>query len=227
MVRIFSIYVLALGLVFVLPACGGSSNPPDPGALGDDCNNGDDCASGFCNADVCAECEADADCMDGETCVEDADAGYHVCQGGGLGALGDACTDGAECASGFCAGDVCSEPVPTMEGPVMGAAETGTAVCVYKGIPYAAPPMGELRWKAPQPAQQRSSTLSALSFGPECAQKGSEMPLQLGKQKIEQSEDCLYLNIWRPMKSGSFPVMVSIIWRFLVATSCSRVIKPF
>ena len=85
------------------------------------------------------------------------------------------------------AGDVCSEPVPTMEGPVMGAAETGTAVCVYKGIPYAAPPMGELRWKAPQPAQQRSSTLSALSFGPECAQKGSEMPLQLGKQKIEQS----------------------------------------
>ncbi|MFH2004966.1 MAG: hypothetical protein ABI333_00135, partial [bacterium] len=80
------------------------------GALGDACTAGTECQSGFCNGDVCSECEGDGDCPGNETCVDDmGGVGYFVCQGGNLGALGDACTDGAECQSAFCNGDVCSE----------------------------------------------------------------------------------------------------------------------
>ena len=77
--------------------------------LGDDCTDGNECASGFCNGDVCSECTGDNDCAGGGTCVDDTGGvGYFVCEGG-LGDLGDACTDGSECASGFCNGNVCSE----------------------------------------------------------------------------------------------------------------------
>ena len=79
------------------------------GALGDVCAEGGDCASGFCNTDVCSDCEADADCPNAGNCVDDmAGVGYFVCEDG-LGDLGDACADGAECSSGFCSADVCSE----------------------------------------------------------------------------------------------------------------------
>ena len=68
---------------------------------GDDCVTGDECVSGFCNGGVCSECESDDDCYGG-TCVDDTDGvGYWVCEGGLLG-LGEPCTDGAECFSGFC-----------------------------------------------------------------------------------------------------------------------------
>ncbi|MFH2008296.1 MAG: hypothetical protein ABI333_17055, partial [bacterium] len=66
------------------------------GALGDACTAGADCVSGFCNGDVCSECEGDGDCPGAQTCEDDTGGvGYFVCQGGD-GALGDACTEGAD-----------------------------------------------------------------------------------------------------------------------------------
>jgi para-nitrobenzyl esterase len=103
--------------------------------------------------------------------------------------------------------ELCSAPVATAEGPVTGRAAE-TAACEYRGIPYAAPPKGERRWRPPAPAAARTATLAAQEFGPQCPQPhvGLTSLLPSGTE----SEDCLYLNIWRPLKSGSFPVMVWI-----------------
>lgn len=104
----------------------------------------------------------------------------------------------------------CSELVMTTEGPVLGTAEKDGKSCVYKGIPYATPPVGDLRWRAPLSDQKRREVLKADKFGPQCMQKGNEMPLGLGAEQISSSEDCLYLNIWRPARAGKFAVMVWI-----------------
>ncbi len=101
----------------------------------------------------------------------------------------------------------CQEPVKTASGPVRGKADEETATCSWKGIPFAAPPVGELRWRAPQPAERWEGVLEAHEFGNQCMQKGFVKPLGGG---LEMSEDCLYLNIWRPARDGKFPVMVWI-----------------
>ena len=100
--------------------------------------------------------------------------------------------------------ELCREPVATRQGPVTGLAEKGLAACAYKGIPYAAPPVGELRWKAPQPAAKRAATLEAKAFGPSCLQQEN---FGSGGKSKAFSEDCLTLNIYRPARSGNFPVM--------------------
>lgn len=84
-------------------------------------------------------------------------------------------------------------------------AGSGTAVRSYKGIPYAAPPLGELRWKPPQPTQPWKGIRVAKDFLPICPQP----QLMVGER---QSEDCLGLNIWTPARSASekLPVMVWI-----------------
>jgi para-nitrobenzyl esterase len=110
----------------------------------------------------------------------------------------------------FCASaadDRCSQPIATAQGPVVGQAEKNLAVCSYKGIPYAAPPKGELRFRLPRPPTARTGTLAALDYGPSCVQ--NEIFGAGGKSK-SISEDCLTLNVWRPQKTGAFPVMVWI-----------------
>ena len=97
--------------------------------------------------------------------------------------------------------DLCSAPVATAAGPVIGKADESGGNCVWLGIPYAAPPVGELRFKAPQPAPTWTAPRQAFEYGAACMQVPA---------KKNQSEDCLFLNIWRPKKSGSFPVMVWI-----------------
>jgi len=99
---------------------------------------------------------------------------------------------------------VCTEPVDTAQGPVQGTEDSGS--CSYKGVPYAAPPVGELRWKAPREAEKRSRVLVADSFGNKCPQIYSRFTGGDDKTVLGD-EDCLYLNIWRPEKSGRFPVM--------------------
>ena len=91
-------------------------------------------------------------------------------------------------------------PVQTESGLVQGVAAPG--LTVYKGIPFAAPPTGDLRWRAPQPAAKWEGVRAGDKFGPD--------PYQ-GDGKGEVSEDCLYLNIWTPAKSANEKVPV-LVW---------------
>jgi para-nitrobenzyl esterase len=79
---------------------------------------------------------------------------------------------------------------------------TGGGVISWKGIPYAAPPIGDLRWRGPQPVEAWAGVKEANRFGPACLQTDN----------VPKSEDCLTLNIWRPTKDlpKPFPVMVWI-----------------
>jgi para-nitrobenzyl esterase len=108
--------------------------------------------------------------------------------------------------------DVCNGPVSTASGTVSGNDADGSDVCVWLGVPYAAPPVGALRWKAPQPAPSWGGVWEADEYGNRCMQAGSMKLVESINPKStgKMSEDCLYLNVWRPKKSGVFPVMVWI-----------------
>lgn len=103
-----------------------------------------------------------------------------------------------------------AKPVKIDTGLVEGRAGARTGVVVYKGIPYAAPPVGELRWKAPQPAMAWQGVRDAGNFGAACMQipypEGSLFRSALGPV----SEDCLTLNVWTTAASSKLPVMVWI-----------------
>jgi para-nitrobenzyl esterase len=81
----------------------------------------------------------------------------------------------------------------------------------YKGIPFAAPPTGELRWKAPQPVIAWTGVRECNAFGPECPQAPYPASSIYASAPQKQSEDCLYLNVWTAAKAGEKrPVMVWI-----------------
>ncbi|MCY1719556.1 carboxylesterase family protein [Prolixibacteraceae bacterium Z1-6] len=84
-------------------------------------------------------------------------------------------------------------------------------VTIFKGIPFAAPPVGEFRWRPPQPVQPWEGVRDASEFGPTCAAVG--WGAASGTIQQGSSEDCLYLNVWTPAtaKEGvKLPVMVWI-----------------
>src|SRR4051812_11791242 len=88
-----------------------------------------------------------------------------------------------------------TEPVKTDAGQVSGAAGTDAAVRVFKGIPYAAPPVGPLRWKAPQPPAKWDGVKETVAFGPRCMQGGGGGRAG-APPPPPTSEDCLYINVW-------------------------------
>lgn len=95
------------------------------------------------------------------------------------------------------------------------------AVHRFRGIPYAQPPVGPLRWKPPQPLPPWKDTRDALAFSKSCVQKGSPLTGEL-----ETSEDCLTLNVWSAKldPKAKLPVMVWIHGGGLVNGSSSQVI---
>src|SRR5579872_1003723 len=99
-------------------------------------------------------------------------------------------------------------PVRTQSGLVQGATENG--ITVYRGIPFAAPPLGNLRWRAPQPPVPWKGVRQADKFAPACMQNQILYPA-LGLDAVTTNEDCLYLNVWTPAKSASDHLAV-MVW---------------
>lgn len=95
-----------------------------------------------------------------------------------------------------------TEPIQIETGLIVG--EQRENVRIFKGIPYAAPPVGELRWREPQSAAIWDSVRECTKYSPQAAQA------KLGVVDTTSNEDCLYLNIITPVKSvdEKFPVMV-------------------
>lgn len=109
------------------------------------------------------------------------------------------------------AGEAVADPIApeavvqsgTLEG------EITDGVVSFKGIPYATPPVGDLRWRAPQPALHWDGVRDATEFGADCMQV--PFPQDQAKIRGPLSEDCLFLNVWRPAESAAQKLPV-IVW---------------
>ena len=103
-------------------------------------------------------------------------------------------------------------PAPTEvhveSGVLQGADENG--VLAFKGFPFAAPPVGELRWRAPQPAAPWTGVRAAAQYGHDCMQ--TPFPGDAAPLGTPPAEDCLVMNVWRPVEASDrkLPVMVWI-----------------
>lgn len=96
-------------------------------------------------------------------------------------------------------------PVSTADGPVEGFSKSG--VTQFLGIPYAAPPVGALRWMPPQASAKWTTVRKATAFGPTCAQVTTLGPFA---GPANSNEDCLYLNVFAPAAAKKLPVLVWI-----------------
>jgi para-nitrobenzyl esterase len=104
--------------------------------------------------------------------------------------------------------NVLADPIKIDTGSIAGTVigEVGKEVRIYRGIPYAAPPVGELRWKPPKPAEAWDGIRECTVFGNSAMQSTEPIKLVI----MPTSEDCLYLNVLTPAKAASdnLPVMV-------------------
>jgi para-nitrobenzyl esterase len=92
-------------------------------------------------------------------------------------------------------------------GDVIGAVHEG--IVAFKGIPYAAPPIGELRWRPPREPKSWKQPLKAIDYGPSCPQPLPVRRVPPGSAAERTSEDCLTLNVWTPAaRTHAMPVMV-------------------
>ncbi|MBO9713873.1 carboxylesterase family protein [Sphingomonas sp.] len=114
-------------------------------------------------------------------------------------------------------------PVVKVEGGALSGSHQG-GLDVFKGIPYAAPPVGNRRWRAPARAQPWAGTRPATEFGADC--EHSRRDWEADRNGAPMSEDCLFLNVWAPAKAvkGGAPVMVWIHGGSFTAGSGSQAV---
>ena len=100
--------------------------------------------------------------------------------------------------------------VSTEHGMLEGAwSQADASIGVFRGIPYAQPPVGDLRWRAPQDLTSWTGVRQATTFGAACWQSYSDDAFVWSRGEFPRSEDCLHLNIWQPEKAdATAPVMV-------------------
>jgi para-nitrobenzyl esterase len=111
--------------------------------------------------------------------------------------------------------------VETSNGPVRGVREDDLAI--FRGIPYARPPIGELRFRPPEPAAAWTILRDASAFGPTCPQPLDMVSSMLGFETQPANEDCLTVNVWTPATDGGRrPVLVWIHGGAFVVGSGSR-----
>ncbi|HEY2114172.1 MAG TPA: carboxylesterase/lipase family protein, partial [Candidatus Angelobacter sp.] len=106
-----------------------------------------------------------------------------------------------------------ADPVRVEQGLLAGTSGSSADMRVFRGIPFAAPPVGDLRWKAPQPAAKWQGVRQAAEFSNACWQTPYPPAAAIYQAQLPPlNEDCLYLNIWTPAKSAKdrLPVMVWI-----------------
>jgi para-nitrobenzyl esterase len=184
--------LLGWGLVLVAVGCDEGGSPAADG--------GD-----TVDAPACPDLPAAATTAGGEACTTEGarDCPHAVtCGGDGESDVTERC----RCTGGrwVCGIVDCAAPeVGLAQGVIRGAADG--PVRAFLGIPYAQPPVGELRWRAPQPLPAGRGTFEALDFGPGCIQTRSPMT-----EAAVLDEDCLTLNVWAPAAPGPHPVMVFI-----------------
>ena len=124
--------------------------------------------------------------------------------------------------------------VSTENGKIRGTAAADPRITVFRGIPFAAPPVGKNRWRAPQPCENWEGVRDCLEFAPISVQN----PPGVGAENIytrewnmipdiPMSEDCLYLNVWTPAKSPEekLPVMFWIFGEMCIRDSLYPVCK--
>jgi para-nitrobenzyl esterase len=112
-------------------------------------------------------------------------------------------------------GGALTDPVKVPGGLVSGVPGTHAGITAFRGVPFAAPPVGDRRWRAPQPAPPWPGVRRAEAFGPSCIQQIVQERKPWTYEFMthgEISEDCLFVNIWTPAKSPSErrPVLVYI-----------------
>ncbi|HZD52929.1 MAG TPA: carboxylesterase family protein [Woeseiaceae bacterium] len=103
-----------------------------------------------------------------------------------------------------------SDRVRTTAGMIEGAGMQPSGVRLFRGVPFAAPPVGALRWQPPQPVEKWRGVRKADEFGPRCMQEAVYADMVFRSDGV--SEDCLYLNVWTPARSAQErrPVLVYV-----------------
>jgi para-nitrobenzyl esterase len=111
----------------------------------------------------------------------------------------------------ICATALAADRVKTANGTLESTTAPKDGVRSFKGIPFGQPPVGDLRWREPQPVKNWSGARNADQFGPRCMQRTGP-GADYWFRGNGMSEDCLYLNVWTPAKSASekLPVMVYV-----------------